>query len=176
MNVRRVGIVMDPKEVHEAKNVNIRRTIGGEQLVLLDPILLLDYLHVPPSQTAHTVGFPWHPHRGIETLTYVIQGRVHHKDSLGNDDGVTSRGSQWMTAGGGIFHEEMLEPGTDGCEALQIWFNLPACGKMKRPAYAAARGADMAQVALPGGATAHVIAGSLGGADGPFSGIAVQPT
>ena len=176
MSLRPVAIVVDPRQAQEAKGVDIRRAIGGDQLVLLDPILLLDYLHIAPSETAEAAGFPWHPHRGIETLTYVVEGRVHHKDSLGNDDGVTQQGSQWMTAGGGIFHEEMLEPGPDGCEAVQVWLNLPASGKMKPPGYAGAVSNEIPQVAMPGGAIAHVVAGSFGDVDGPFTGIAVDPT
>src|SRR5579871_3434407 len=152
---RSVGIVMDPKEANEAAGVTIRRTIGGERLVLLDPFLLLDHLTVAANEGGvSSVGFPRHPHRGIETLTYVFAGHVHHRDSLGNDSRVGAHGSQWMTAGGGIFHEEMLEIGADGCEAQQIWFNLPAAQKMIRPGYVAAHGADIPTAELEGGATA----------------------
>jgi hypothetical protein len=169
---------MDPLVADEAKGVDIRRTVGSERLVLLDPFLLLDHLTIPPAgqgDAASSLGFPRHPHRGIETLTYVLKGRAHHKDSLGNDDVIDTEGSQWMTAGGGIFHQEMFEAGPDGGEALQIWFNLPAAEKMKRPAYYAARVADLPDVTLDGDATARVVAGTLGGATGPFEGIAVKP-
>jgi redox-sensitive bicupin YhaK (pirin superfamily) len=177
MNIRPVGIVLEPEEVHEASGLTLHRAIGGERMALLDPFLLLDHLHVPASDSeAPPVGFPRHPHRGIETLTYVFAGRVHHKDSLGNDDGVGAWESQWMTAGGGIFHEEWLETGPEGCEALQLWFNLPAAQKMVRPAYRAARGGAISEVTLTGGAIARVVAGEIGGAAGPFGGIAVHPT
>lgn len=174
---RSVGIVMDPKEAAEAEGVLIRRTIGSERMVLLDPLLLLDHLTVPPSSdAAHGIGFPRHPHRGIETLTYVLAGHVHHKDSRGNDSGVGALGTQWMTAGRGIFHEEYLEPGETGCEALQLWFNLPAKEKMKPAGYVPAQGDAVPEVNLEGGATVRVIAGSFEGKTGPIQGIAVAPT
>lgn len=171
---RLVGIVMEPKEENEAAGVTIRRTIGSEKLVLLDPFLLLDHLHVGPGTP--TVGFPRHPHRGIETLTYVFSGRVHHKDSLGNDSAVGGGGSQWMTAGAGIFHQEMLETSDEGNEGLQLWFNLPAARKMTAPHYQPAEASEIPEVAADGGATVRVVAGSFGGATGPFRGIAVNPT
>lgn len=171
---RQAGIVMNPKEVDEAKGVTIRRTIGSEQLVLLDPILLLDHLSAPVGDGA-SVGFPRHPHRGIETLTYLFSGHVHHRDSLGNDDAIGAWGSQWMTAGGGIYHEEMLEIGPEGNEGLQIWFNLPAAQKRKPAAYRAAHGNDIPEAALAGGGVARVVAGTINGVTGPFEGIGVQP-
>ncbi|MDX1931174.1 MAG: pirin family protein [Capsulimonadales bacterium] len=177
--IRPVAIVMEPVEAQEAKGVLIRRTIGSERLVLLDPLLLLDHLQVSPSDGGTSVGFPRHPHRGIETLTYVLSGRVHHRDSLGNDSSVGTNGSQWMTAGGGIFHEEMLEFGGGervAVEALQLWFNLPADRKMTPPGYAAATETEIPAVALPDGGTVRVIAGQAFEAVGPFSGIAVSPT
>ncbi|MCW3054908.1 MAG: Pirin domain protein [Chthonomonadales bacterium] len=174
---RSVGIVMDPKEEHEGEGVLIRRTIGSERMVLLDPILLLDHLTVPPSSdAAEGIGFPRHPHRGIETLTYVLAGHVHHKDSRGNDSGVGAHGTQWMTAGRGIFHEEYLEPGESGCEALQIWFNLPAAEKMKPAGYRPAQAEEIPEVELAGGATVRVVAGVFEGKTGPLQGVAVDPT
>ena len=177
MNTRSVGIVMEPKEAAEAEGVLIRRTIGSERLVLLDPFLLLDHLTVPPgSDASDGVGFPRHPHRGIETLTYVLSGRVHHKDSKGNDSSVSAGGAQWMTAGAGIFHEEYLEPHQDGCEALQIWFNLPASEKMKPAGYRPAQAAEVPEAVLEGGVTVRVIAGAFEGKVGPLQGVAVNPT
>lgn len=177
MKSRSVGIVMEPKEAAEAEGVLIRRTIGSERLVLLDPFLLLDHLTVPASSdAAQGIGFPRHPHRGIETLTYVLSGRVHHKDSLGNDSSVGAREAQWMTAGGGIFHEEYLEPHEEGCEGLQIWFNLPSAEKMKPAGYLPAFAREIPEVTLEGGATARVVAGMLKGNTGPLQGIAVHPT
>ena len=176
-SVRSVGIVMDPKEAAEGEGVLIRRTVGSERLVLLDPFLLLDHLTVPASSdAAQTIGFPRHPHRGIETLTYVLAGQVHHKDSRGNDSGVGAHGTQWMTAGRGIFHEEYLEPGETGCEALQIWFNLPAAEKMKPAGYRPAQADAIPEIVTEGGATVRVVAGVFEGKTGPIQGVAVSPT
>ncbi len=177
--IRPVGIVMEPVEAHEAKGVLIRRTIGSERLVLLDPFLLLDHLTLPPSESeggSVPLGFPRHPHRGIETLTYVISGSVHHKDSLGNGSAVGAGGSQWMTAGKGIFHEEMFAADAEGCEGLQIWFNLPASQKFVPAAYVPAQAEEIPEVALESGARVRVVAGTFGETHGAFSGIAVKPT
>jgi len=176
MSSRSVGIVMEPKEAPEAEGVLIRRTIGSERLVLLDPFLLLDHLTVPPVQgVPQELGFPRHPHRGIETLTYVLTGAVHHKDSCGNDSRVGAPGTQWMTAGGGIFHEEYFVAGEKGCEAVQIWFNLPASQKMKPASYRPGQPTEIPEVTLEGGAVVRIIAGTLAGSTGPMQGIAVDP-
>lgn len=172
---RKVGLVMEPVEHEEAEHLTIGRTLGGDRMVLLDPFLLLDHMRLDAVAT-QAVGFPRHPHRGIETLTYVFAGRVHHKDSLGNDSGVGPGGSQWMCAGGGIFHEEYLEPREEGNNSLQIWFNLPAAEKRKPATYQGVSGDDVPVATLEGGATARVIAGEVGGVRGAFEGIAVNPT
>ena len=174
--IRPVAIAMNPKEANEAEGVTIRRTIGSEQMVVLDPFLLLDHLYVAPTGEAKSVGFPRHPHRGIETLTYVFTGSVRHKDSLGNDDGISDGGAQWMTAGSGIFHEEMLQSGANGNEGLQIWFNLPAAAKFIPPAYYPATGSDVPTITTESGAKVSVVAGNFDGIEGPFAGIAVKPT
>jgi quercetin 2,3-dioxygenase len=174
---RDVGILMDPVEVHEAQGVTIRRTVGSDKLVLLDPVILLDHMSVPggAGEAGKQIGFPLHPHRGIETLTYVMEGRVQHKDSLGNEDAIGAHESQFMTAGGGIFHQEMMELGEGGLEGLQIWFNLPVARKMIPPAYRAARTGDIPVVGLPGGGSVRVVAGTFHGVAGAFPDIAVRP-
>lgn len=177
MATRPVGIVMEPEEAHEAPGVLIQRTIGSDKLVLLDPVLLLDHLGVDTNAGATPViGFPRHPHRGIETLTYVFAGRMQHKDSLGNEDTVGRNESQWMTAGGGIFHEEMVETVDGGHNSLQIWFNLPAAEKRKAPHYQAARSFEIPELELPGGGVVRVVAGAFQGTNGAFQEIAVRPT
>jgi redox-sensitive bicupin YhaK (pirin superfamily) len=176
---RPVAIVMQPTEAHEAEGVTIRRTIGSERMVLLDPILLLDHLQVQPTGEAKTMGFPRHPHRGIETLTYVLSGRVHHRDSLGNDSSVGTGGSQWMNAGSGIFHAEMLElaaSNKEGVEAIQLWFNIASCAKMNPPNYAAATPETIPTIPVDGGGTVAVIAGEFKGVAGAFEKINAQPT
>lgn len=174
--LRRVGIVFEPEEVDEAPGVRIRRTIGSEKLIVLDPFLLLDHLYLEPTSHGQNVGFKRHPHRGIETLTYVYAGSVHHKDSRGNDEGVGAGAAQWMTAGAGIFHEEMLSAGPDGHEALQLWFNLPAAKKFTEPSYQAAQPEAIPEVLTESGATVRIFSGRFEEVEGAFKGISVNPT
>lgn len=179
MPTRSVGILMTPQEVHEAKGLTLRRTIGSDKLVLLDPFLLLDHMSVGPVEAGsepQEIGFAMHPHRGIETLTYVMAGNVRHRDTMGNTDTIGPWESQWMTAGGGLFHEEMVQVTEEGHEGLQIWFNLPAQEKLKPPAYRSARYSDIPIVTQAGGAVIRVVAGTVDGVFGAFEGIAVQPT
>lgn len=177
MATREVGILMDPIEVHEAQGVTIRRTVGSDKLVLLDPVLLLDHMSVPGgvSEAGTQIGFPLHPHRGIETLTYVMAGRIQHKDSIGNEDMIGAHEAQFMTAGGGIFHQEMMELSEDGVEGLQLWFNLPAAQKMTPPRYRAARVDEIPVMVLPGGGSLGIVAGEFHGVAGAFNDIAVRP-
>jgi quercetin 2,3-dioxygenase len=173
MKNRQAGFVFAPTPTDEAPGVTIRRAIGGERMAILDPFLLLD--HPTVAASSDVVGFPRHPHRGIETLSYVLVGEVGHKDSLGNEGTVGAGGAQWMTAGNGIFHEEMLIPGPDGAEFLQLWFSLPRDQKRIAPAYVGAQANEVPEVVVVG-ATVRVVAGSFQGVEGPFHGIAVQPT
>ena len=177
MSDRLIGIVMTPTEAHEAKGVKIHRTIGSEKLVLLDPFLLLDHLSLAnDGAEVSEIGFPRHPHRGIETLTYVLAGRVKHKDSLGNEETVGEGEAQWMTAGRGIFHEEMVfADGEKRHETLQLWLNLPAKGKTVPAAYRAAREAEVPVVTHDDGAQVRVIAGTYEQVVGPLVGIAAEP-
>lgn len=165
---------MKPGVVEEAPGVHIGRTIGSDRLILLDPFLLLDHMQVGDA-AAPSIGFPRHPHRGIETLTWMVAGRVHHTDSLGNDDSVGAYEAQWMTAGKGIFHSEMLEQTAEGCEGLQLWFNLPAAQKFVPAGYQAARKADIPVVTTDGVSVA-VVAGTFQDTTGPLDKIAVRPT
>jgi len=173
MKQREAGFIFAPTPVDEAKGVTIRRVIGGERMAILDPFILLD--HASIEATSDVVGFPRHPHRGIETLSYVLLGEVGHKDSQGNEGQVGPGGSQWMTAGDGIYHEEMLVPGPDGAEFLQLWFSLPADKKRIPAAYNGGPAEDIPEVSTRE-ATVRVVAGSFGGVDGLFTGIAVNPT
>lgn len=175
MNHRTVAFAFSPTVADEAKGVIIRRSIGGERLALLDPFLLLDHVTVDPAHTGGEIGFPRHPHRGIETLSYVISGEVAHRDSLGNEGRVGAGGTQWMTAGNGIYHEEMLIPGADNGEFLQLWFNLPRAQKRIPAAYAGVTGPDVPTVSGDG-FSVRVVAGEFAGTPGAFKGIAVQPT
>ena len=163
---------MTPEEAHEAKGVRIRRTIGSEKLILLDPFLLLDHLTLAEDGSAPSeIGFPRHPHRGIETLTYVFAGEMQHSDFLGNAEKVGRGASQWMTAGRGIFHQEMVfaDP-VDGHESLQLWINLSATGKAKPAGYRAATPDRIPEVAEDG-SLVRVVAGEYNGTSGPLQGI-----
>ena len=170
---RSPGIIFSPTPVDEAKGVSIRRVIGGERVAILDPIMLLD--HASIDSNSGVVGFPRHPHRGIETVSYVISGEVGHKDSNGNEGIVGPGGTQWMTAGNGIFHEEMMKPGPEGAEMLQLWFSLPRNQKRVPAAYYGGPAEDVPEV-QKGSAIVRVVAGSFDGTEGIFKGIAVDPT
>lgn len=173
MSARGVAFSFAPTEAHEAPGVVIRRSIGGERLALLDPFLLLDHVTVDPSAQTDVIGFPRHPHRGIETLSWVVAGEVTHKDSIGNQGKVGADGAQWMTAGDGIWHEEMLGAVEGQGEFLQLWFSLPREQKRLPAAYA---GAPTVPWLTPvEGVKVGVVAGRLGEAHGAFTGIAVNP-
>ncbi|MBS1718543.1 MAG: pirin family protein [Armatimonadetes bacterium] len=160
-----------PTEVSEAKGVTIRRAIGGDRLAIIDPFMLLDHASTPAG--SNVVGFHRHPHRGIETLSVVLRGDVKHKDSIGNEGQVGPGGAQWMTAGDGIYHEEMMIPGAEGSEMLQLWFSLPRDRKRIPAAY---RGAASVPHVASGDGDIAVIAGDFRGIEGPLDGIAVNPT
>ncbi|MFZ4508576.1 MAG: pirin family protein [Fimbriimonas sp.] len=171
--MRKIAFSFAPLVADEAQGVIIRRAIGGDRMMLLDPFLLLDHVTIDPAHGSGEIGFPRHPHRGIETLSYVISGKVSHRDSLGNSGQVGAGGTQWMTAGNGIFHEEMLAPEEGAGEFLQLWTNLPAASKRIPAGYV---GAESVPVVSEGDATVRVIAGEFGGVAGAFSDIAVSPT
>lgn len=173
MNSRKAAFTFAPTPAHEAQGVTILRAIGAERMAILDPFLLLDHASIPAN--SDMVGFPRHPHRGIETLSYVLEGEVGHRDSLGNEGKVSAGGAQWMTAGNGIFHEEMLLPGETGAEFLQLWFSLPQHLKRIPAAYSGAPSETIPHVDAEG-VTVRIVAGHFNGMAGPFQDIAVKPT
>lgn len=163
---------VEPKISDEAMGVDIRRSVGNDTLVLLDPLLLVDHLRLAPG--AETVGFPKHPHRGIETYTYVLRGAMRHRDSLGNEDEVRGNSAQWMKAGNGIFHEEMLVGGDEGTEALQLWFNMPFDRKGEDPDYASVVADEIPEVTL-GWGRVRVVSGEKFGVRGLLGSVGVNP-
>ena len=172
---RTVGRVIEPQPVVEGAGVRLKRSIGTATLDYLDPFLLLD--HFASTDAAdYEAGFPLHPHRGIETVTYVLTGEVDHRDTLGNTGSIGAGDVQWMTAGGGIMHEEMPQVRPEGIDGFQLWVNLPANLKMTRPKYQGIRSAEIPRVNIEGGATVGVITGNVNGTPGPVSGIAADPT
>src|SRR5262245_52127712 len=174
-DLREVSSVVPAAPGRDGAGVSLRRSLGGRALPLLDPFLLLDEIHSdrPDDWMA---GFPDHPHRGFETVSYVIAGAFVHRDSVGNSGRIADGGAQWMTAGRGIVHSEMpkQEPGLD-VWGLQLWVTLPAAQKMTAPRYQ-----DLGAAAIPevdaGDGRARLVAGRLGKQLGPVDGIAVSPT
>ena len=153
-----------PMETLEGAGVRLRRSFGQREVPLLDPFLLLDHFG-SENPADYMAGFPWHPHRGIETVTYMLEGRVAHGDTLGHE-GVIDRGDlQWMRAGSGIIHQEMPERAEGRLDGFQLWVNLPAREKMSTPRYQGITSGEIPEVELPSGARARVVAGPFAGAE-----------
>ena len=156
----------------EGAGVRLTRIFSQPDVEDLDPFLLLDFFD-SENPDDYIKGFPWHPHRGIETITYLINGEIEHGDSLGNKGVIEPLGCQWMTAGRGILHQEMPQP-TTHLLGTQLWLNLPRENKMTEPAYRDIRSNDLA-VVVEEGLTVRIIAGSFGGKQGPVQGTYVDP-
>jgi quercetin 2,3-dioxygenase len=168
--------VIAPSPVVEGAGVHLVRSIGTPELDNLDPFLLLDnFESVVPSE--YSAGFPYHPHRGIETVTIVRKGQVKHRDSLGHAGAIGAGDIQWMTSGSGILHEEMPQIRPEGISGLQLWLNLPAKEKMTRPKYRDLSTDRLEQLETDGGAKIRVIAGEVAGGRlaGPVDGLSVNP-
>ena len=172
---RKIHKVFKSKPVIEGAGVHLKRAFGFSEVPLFDPFLLLDDFR--SSIPEHYLrGFPWHPHRGIETITYVLKGDVEHGDSMGNKGDITSGDVQWMTAGSGVVHQEM--PKGDGkglMEGFQLWANLPAADKMMAPRYRDIKAAEIPVVALENGVRIKVICGEAEGTVGPVKDIVIDP-
>ncbi len=167
-------VVTPPEPVVEGAGVHLGRSIGTRRLDHLDPFLLLD--HFESAEPAdYRAGFPYHPHRGIETVTFVRKGEVRHRDSLGHQGSIGAGDIQWMTSGSGILHEEMPQVRPEGIAGLQLWLNLPAREKMTRPTYRDLQGGQLPEVEAAEGARLRVIAGEAAGGRGPVEGLAVDP-
>ncbi len=171
---RKIGEIIEPQAVVEGAGVRLKRSIGTRTLDYLDPFLLLDHFQ-SKNPADYQAGFPLHPHRGIETVTYLLTGAVRHKDSVGNAGEIGPGDLQWMTAGRGIMHEEMPQVRPEGVAGFQLWVNLPAKQKMIAPRYQNIHAKEIAAVERDDGATVRVIAGRVDGVVGPISGIAAEP-
>jgi len=171
---RKITSIIEPEWVREGAGVKLRRSIGGGKLEYLDPFLLLDHFgsHNPKD---YERGFPMHPHRGIETVTYMLAGLVRHKDSMGNTGAITSGDVQWMTAGRAILHEEMPEELGGYMEGFQLWINLPARLKMCEPRYQEIKAKEIPFLNPVKGVLIRLIAGSYGSARGLITDIAADP-
>ncbi len=159
----------------EGAGVHLHRAFGFSDPTMCDPFLLLDDFRNDDPE-AYMKGFPWHPHRGIETITYVLEGSVEHSDSLGNT-GLLGPGSvQWMTAGSGILHQEMPKGDLKGrMHGFQLWANLPSSLKMTAPRYQDIQGAEIPEIVDDDGTRVRVITGSFWGKSGPVDGVAASP-
>ena len=173
---RPVAQLVTPEPVIEGAGVHLRRSLGTRRLDHLDPFLLLDHFE-SGSPADYEAGFPYHPHRGIETVTIVRKGEIQHRDSLGHSGSIGGGDIQWMTSGSGILHEEMPQVRPEGIGGLQLWLNVPASEKMSRPKYRDLSGERLTETGVEGGARLRVIAGeaAAGKLVGPVEGLAVAP-
>ncbi len=174
-NPRTIKQVIKPQMVIEGAGVRLQRSFGPSRANPLDPFLLFDHFAFNDPIEGPIAGFPTHPHRGIETVTYMLEGNTRHRDSLGNMGVIGPGGVQWMTSGRGIMHEEMPKRGPNGrVNGFQLWVNLPAAEKMGQPRYQEVIDSDIPLVKNNGTAV-RVVAGEYGGVKGPVGEIAAQP-
>ena len=172
---RTIQKVFRSKPTVEGAEVHLKRAFGFSQVPLFDPFLLLDdFRSNTPSH--YIKGFPWHPHRGIETITYVLRGDVEHGDSMGNRGIISSGDVQWMTAGSGIIHQEMPKGDAEGfMGGFQLWANLPASHKMMEPRYRDVKSSQIPEVVLSTGTKIKIICGKISGQSGPVRDILSDP-
>jgi redox-sensitive bicupin YhaK (pirin superfamily) len=174
--IRKIKKVIKGRPVIEGAGVHLKRALGNDGAEsLFDPFLLLDDFHSSKPDD-YLPGFPWHPHRGIETITYVIHGEVDHGDSMGNKGIIHPGDVQWMTAGSGIIHQEMPRGPKDGLLwGLQLWANLPSSHKMMDPRYRGVTSNQIPQVVTDSGASVKIICGQFNGKQGPVQDIVTDP-
>ena len=174
-NFRKIKKILKSKPTLEGAGVHLKRAFGFYQVPLLDPFLLLDDFH-SDNPSDYIKGFPWHPHRGIETITYMLFGRVEHGDSMRNKGVIQPGDVQWMTAGSGIIHQEMPKGQKDGLMwGFQLWANLPASHKMMDPRYREVKSSQIPEVALAKGVKVKIISGQVNGTKGPVRDIVTDP-
>ncbi len=175
MSIRPVKRIVASKPTMEGAGVHLRRAFGFGDTTEFDPFLLLDdFRNDRPDE--YLAGFPWHPHRGIETITYVLAGNVEHGDSLGNRGNLGSGDVQWMTAGRGIMHQEMPQGDAQGrMHGFQLWANLPSSLKMTPPRYQDIKAAEIPDVTDDDGTRVRVVCGDFWGKRGPVEGVAADP-
>ena len=174
-NMRTIRTIIKGKPTMEGAGVHLRRIFGNTEVPMFDPFLMLDdFRSYTPEH--FRAGFPWHPHRGIETITYVLSGDVEHGDSIGNKGVISSGDTQWMTAGSGIIHQEMPLGDNEGkMEGFQLWANLPKSHKMMPPRYRDIKNSQVPVVSLDNGVKIKIICGKAGDCEGPVKDIIVDP-
>jgi redox-sensitive bicupin YhaK (pirin superfamily) len=172
--VRKIDQIFKARPTLEGAGVRLKRVFGNAEVPTFDPFLLLDDFH-SDNPKDYIAGFPWHPHRGIETVTYMIEGKVEHGDSMGNKGTIRGGEMQWMTAGCGIIHQEMPEGDSGMLWGLQLWVNLPAGHKMMKPRYRDVRAEDIPEHKSENGVKVKVISGRFNGLVGPVKDIICDP-
>ena len=173
--IRKIRKVLKSKPTIEGAGVHLKRVFGFSETPMFDPFLLLDDFR-SNNPEHYLKGFPWHPHRGIETITYVLSGKVEHGDSMGNKGVISAGDLQWMTAGSGIIHQEMPKGDPSGLmDGFQLWANLPASHKMMEPRYRDIISTNIPEVVLDNGTRIKVISGRLGEMQGPVQDIVIDP-
>jgi len=171
---RKVQQIVEPQPVLEGAGVRLKRVFPGRTLDYPDPFLLFDHFG-SDNPDDYLAGFPMHPHRGIETVTYMLAGAVHHKDSIGNSGVIEAGDVQWMTAGGGIMHEEMPQSRQGRMAGFQLWVNLPARLKMSQPRYQEIVSDQIPEMTGEDRVKIRLIAGTVNGITGPVTEIAADP-
>lgn len=175
MTIRKISRALQSVPTIEGAGVHLKRAFGYHQVPHFDPFLMLDDFHTSKTEE-YLAGFPWHPHRGIETITYLLEGLVEHGDSMGNKGVIGAGDVQWMTAGSGIIHQEMPKESPTGTMwGFQFWANLPAERKMMAPRYRDVKAAEIPTAELNGGISIKVIAGTVGNIQGPVKDIVIEP-
>jgi quercetin 2,3-dioxygenase len=174
-NERTIRMVIQSRPTIEGAGVHLKRVFGNNEVPLFDPFLMLDDFR-SNNPDLYLAGFPWHPHRGIETITYMLKGDVEHGDSMGNQGIISSGDTQWMTAGSGIIHQEMPQGDEEGrMEGFQLWANLPRSHKMMEPRYRDIKRVQVPVVGVENGVKIKVICGRVGEQEGPVQGIVIDP-
>jgi redox-sensitive bicupin YhaK (pirin superfamily) len=172
---RNIKKVFKSKKTVEGAGVHLKRVFGFSEVGLFDPFLLLDDFR-SGNPNDYRKGFPWHPHRGIETITYILRGIVEHGDSLHNEGSIDSGDVQWMTAGSGIIHQEMPQGDASGrMEGFQLWANLPAAEKMMPPRYRDVKSKNIPTITLDNKVKIKIICGTVNNVRGPVQGIMIDP-
>src|ERR1035437_9730119 len=173
--IRKVKTVFKSKPTIEGDGVHLNRAFGFNEVPAMDPFLLLDNFH-SNNPADYVKGFPWHPHRGIETITYVLHGEIEHGDSMGNKGKIRAGDVQWMTAGSGIIHQEMPRGEKSGLLwGFQLWANLPSSHKMMVPRYREVKSGDIPEIVTSSGATVRIICGAIDNVSGPVRDIVSDP-
>ncbi|OSQ39728.1 pirin family protein [Thalassospira mesophila] len=171
---RKVARIIRAMDTSDGAGVRLKRSVGSPALEMLDPFLMLDSISSDKADD-YIAGFPEHPHRGFETVTYMVEGAMRHNDSIGSEGVLRSGGVQWMTAGSGIIHSETPEQEAGLLQGFQLWINLPAKDKMRRPRYQNLEADQVVEISPDRGVDIRLVAGKAFGKTGPVSGIATKP-